>query len=84
MVVCILGGIGIVGVLLGLLLVVVMICVMVGVNLLGIGLIFGVNYFLDMCCIVLNVIGDLVLIMLVVKGEIEELLSVMVGCVIGD
>ncbi len=49
MVVCILGGIGTAGVPSGSLPVVALICAMVGVNPVGIGLILGVNHFLDMC-----------------------------------
>jgi DAACS family dicarboxylate/amino acid:cation (Na+ or H+) symporter len=69
MAVCILGGIGTAGVPSGSLPVVAMICAMVGVNPLGIGLILGVNHFLDMCRTALNVTGDLALTTLVAKGE---------------
>jgi len=55
MVVCILGGIGTAGVPSGSLPVVALICGMVGVNPVGIGLILGVNHFLDMCRTSLNV-----------------------------
>ena len=72
MAVCILGGIGTAGVPSGSLPVVAMICAMVGVNPLGIGLILGVNHFLDMCRTALNVTGDLALATLVAKGEQEE------------
>ncbi|GAB3062714.1 dicarboxylate/amino acid:cation symporter [Stenotrophomonas tumulicola] len=72
MAVCILGGIGTAGVPSGSLPVVAMICAMVGVNPLGIGLILGVNHFLDMCRTALNVTGDLALTTLVAKGEKDE------------
>ncbi len=72
MAVCILGGIGTAGVPSGSLPVVAMICAMVGVNPLGIGLILGVNHFLDMCRTALNVTGDLALTTLVAKGEAKD------------
>ena len=72
MAVCILGGIGTAGVPSGSLPVVAMICAMVGVNPLGIGLILGVNHFLDMCRTALNVTGDLALTTLVAKGEAPD------------
>lgn len=69
MLVCILGGIGTAGVPSGSLPVVALICAMVGVNPIGIGLILGVNHFLDMCRTTLNVTGDLTLATLVAQGE---------------
>jgi Na+/H+-dicarboxylate symporter len=57
--VCILGGIGTAGVPAGSIPVVVMILGMVGVPGEGIGLILGVDRFLDMCRTTLNVTGDL-------------------------
>ncbi|KAF1014593.1 MAG: Proton/glutamate-aspartate symporter [Stenotrophomonas maltophilia] len=72
MAVCILGGIGTAGVPSGSLPVVAMICAMVGVNPLGIGLILGVNHFLDMCRTALNVTGDLALTTLAAKGEPQD------------
>ncbi len=69
MLVCILGGIGTAGVPSGSLPVVALICAMVGVNPIGIGLILGVNHFLDMCRTTLNVTGDLTLAALVAHGE---------------
>ena len=59
MFVCILGGIGTAGVPAGSLPVVALICGMVGVPPEGIGLILGVDRFLDMCRTSLNVTGDL-------------------------
>jgi DAACS family dicarboxylate/amino acid:cation (Na+ or H+) symporter len=72
MVVCILGGIGTAGVPSGSLPVVALICAMVGVNPVGIGLILGVNHFLDMCRTALNVTGARALATLVAKGEKTE------------
>ena len=72
MLVCILGGIGTAGVPSGSLPVVALICAMVGVNPIGIGLILGVNHFLDMCRTTLNVTGDLTLATLVAHGEKDK------------
>ena len=69
MFVCILGGIGTAGVPAGSLPVVALICTMVGVPAEGIGLILGVDRFLDMCRTTVNVTGDLMLATLVSKGE---------------
>ena len=71
MFVCILGGIGTAGVPAGSLPVVALICGMVGVPPEGIGLILGVDRFLDMCRTTLNVTGDLMLATVVSKGEDE-------------
>jgi len=71
MFVCILGGIGTAGVPAGSLPVVALICGMVGVPPEGIGLILGVDRFLDMCRTTLNVTGDLMLATIVSKGEVE-------------
>ena len=71
MLVCILGGIGTAGVPSGSLPVVALICAMVGVNPIGIGLILGVNHFLDMCRTTLNVTGDLTLATIVAHGETD-------------
>jgi len=72
MLVCILGGVGTAGVPAGSLPVVAMILVMVGVPAEGIGLILGVDRFLDMCRTTLNVTGDLVLATIVSRGESDE------------
>lgn len=72
MFVCILGGIGTAGVPAGSLPVVALICTMVGVPPEGIGIILGVDRFLDMCRTTLNVTGDLVLATVVSKGEQDE------------
>jgi DAACS family dicarboxylate/amino acid:cation (Na+ or H+) symporter len=69
MFVCILGGIGTAGVPAGSLPVIAMILVMVGVPPEGIGLILGVDRFLDMCRTTLNVTGDLVVATVVSRGE---------------
>jgi DAACS family dicarboxylate/amino acid:cation (Na+ or H+) symporter len=71
MLVCILGGIGTAGVPSGSLPVVALICAMVGVDPIGIGLILGVNHFLDMCRTTLNVSGDLTLATLVAHRETD-------------
>ena len=71
MFVCILGGIGTAGVPAGSLPVVALICGMVGVPPEGIGLILGVDRFLDMCRTTLNVTGDLMLAAVVSKDEME-------------
>ncbi len=69
MFVCILGGIGTAGVPAGSLPVVAMILVMVGIPAEGIGLILGVDRFLDMCRTTLNVTGDLAIATIVSRGE---------------
>ena len=79
MLVCILGGIGTAGVPSGSLPVVALICAMVGVDPIGIGLILGVNHFLDMCRTTLNVSGDLTLATLVAHGETDASLPAPVA-----
>jgi DAACS family dicarboxylate/amino acid:cation (Na+ or H+) symporter len=71
MLVCILGGIGTAGVPAGSLPVIAMILAMVGVPAEGIGLILGVDRFLDMCRTTLNVTGDLVIATVVSRGETD-------------
>jgi len=71
MLVCILGGIGTAGVPAGSLPVVALILGMVGVPPEAIGLVLGVDRFLDMCRTTLNVSGDLVLATVVSAGEPE-------------
>jgi Na+/H+-dicarboxylate symporter len=66
---CILGGIGTAGVPAGSLPVVVIILAMVGVPAAGIGLVLGVDRFLDMCRTTLNVTGDLAAAAIVSRGE---------------
>ena len=72
MLVCILGGIGTAGVPAGSLPVIAMICGMVGVPPEGIGIILGVDRFLDMCRTTLNVSGDLVAAVVVSRGEKDD------------
>ncbi len=72
MLVCILGGVGTAGVPAGSLPVVAMILGMVGVPPEGIGLVLGVDRFLDMCRTTLNVTGDLVAATVISVGEQEE------------
>lgn len=72
MAVCILGGIGTAGVPSGSLPVVALICAMVGVPVEGLGLILGVNHFLDMCRTTVNVVGDLGIATMVARGETEN------------
>jgi dicarboxylate/amino acid:cation (Na+ or H+) symporter, DAACS family len=67
--VCVLGGIGTAGVPAGSLPVVAMILGMVGVPPAGVGLILGVDRFLDMCRTTLNVSGDLAAAVVVSRGE---------------
>ena len=69
MLVCILGGIGTAGVPSGSLPVVALICAMVGVPPEGIGMVLGVNHFLDMCRTTVNVTGDLGIAVMVSRGE---------------
>jgi DAACS family dicarboxylate/amino acid:cation (Na+ or H+) symporter len=72
MLVCILGGIGTAGVPAGSLPVVALILGMVGVPPAGIGLVLGVDRFLDMCRTTLNVTGDLVAATVISHGEIRR------------
>ncbi len=67
--ICVLGGIGTAGVPAGSIPVVVMILGMIGVPVEGIGIILGVDRFLDMCRTTLNVTGDLAAAVVVARGE---------------
>jgi Na+/H+-dicarboxylate symporter len=67
--ICILGGIGTAGVPAGSLPVVALILGLVGVPPEGIGLVLGVDRFLDMCRTCLNVTGDLTCAVVVSHGE---------------
>jgi DAACS family dicarboxylate/amino acid:cation (Na+ or H+) symporter len=69
--VCILAGIGTAGVPAGSLPVIAMILGIVGVPIEGLGLVIGVDRFLDMCRTTLNVAGDLAAAVYVGKGERE-------------
>ncbi|QGP80243.1 dicarboxylate/amino acid:cation symporter [Sphingobium sp. CAP-1] len=71
MLVCILGGVGTAGVPAGSLPVVAMILGMVGIPPEGIGLVLGVDRFLDMCRTALNVTGDLVAATVIAAGEAD-------------
>ena len=68
--ICILGGIGTAGVPAGSIPVVAMILGLVGVPVEGIGMILGVDRFLDMCRTTLNVTGDLAAAVVVARGEL--------------
>jgi DAACS family dicarboxylate/amino acid:cation (Na+ or H+) symporter len=70
--ICILGGVGTAGVPAGSIPVVVMILGIVGVPAEGIGMILGVDRFLDMCRTTLNVTGDLAAAVVVSRGEPAE------------
>jgi DAACS family dicarboxylate/amino acid:cation (Na+ or H+) symporter len=67
--ICVLGGIGTAGVPAGSIPVVAMILGMVGIPIEGLGLILGVDRFLDMCRTTLNVTGDLVAAVVISRGE---------------
>jgi DAACS family dicarboxylate/amino acid:cation (Na+ or H+) symporter len=67
--ICILGGVGTAGVPAGSIPVIAMILGMVGVPVEGIGMILGVDRFLDMCRTTLNVTGDLAAAVVVARGE---------------
>ena len=67
--ICVLGGIGTAGVPAGSLPVVALILGMVGVPPEGIGMILGVDRFLDMCRTTLNVSGDLAAAVVISRGE---------------
>lgn len=69
--VCILGGIGTAGIPSGSLPVIALILGMVGVPPAGIGLVLGVDRFLDMCRTTLNVAGDLTIATMVSRGEVD-------------
>ena len=69
MLICILGGIGTAGVPAGSLPVVAMILGMFHIPPEGLGLIIGVDRFLDMCRTSLNVVGDLAAAVYVARGE---------------
>jgi DAACS family dicarboxylate/amino acid:cation (Na+ or H+) symporter len=66
---CVLGGIGTAGVPAGSLPVIVMIMGMIGVPVEGIGLIIGIDRFLDMCRTTLNVTGDLAAAVVISRSE---------------
>jgi DAACS family dicarboxylate/amino acid:cation (Na+ or H+) symporter len=67
--VCVLGGVGTAGVPAGSIPVIAMILGMVGIPPEAIGLILGVDRFLDMCRTTVNVTGDLAAAVVVARGE---------------
>ncbi|WP_371373051.1 dicarboxylate/amino acid:cation symporter [Sporomusa aerivorans] len=71
----VLGGVGTAGVPGGTLPIIAILCVNVGVPVEGLGLILGVDRFLDMCRTTLNVSGDLVIAKLVSTGLTDEQLA---------
>lgn len=71
-VICILAGIGTAGVPAGSLPVIAMILGMLKIPVEGLGLILGVDRFLDMCRTTLNVTGDLAAAVFVARGEADE------------
>lgn len=74
-IICILGGIGTAGIPAASIPVIAMILGMVHVPVEGIGLILGVDRFLDMCRTTLNVTGDLAAAVVVSRGESRALNS---------
>lgn len=70
--ICILAGIGTAGVPAGSIPVIAMILGLVGIPPEGIGLILGVDRFLDMCRTTLNVTGDLAAAVVVSRGEAPQ------------
>jgi DAACS family dicarboxylate/amino acid:cation (Na+ or H+) symporter len=70
--ICILGGIGTAGVPAGSIPVIAMILGMIGVPPEGIGIVLGVDRFLDMCRTTVNVTGDLAAAVVVSRGEGPE------------
>ncbi|MBI2601760.1 MAG: dicarboxylate/amino acid:cation symporter [Deltaproteobacteria bacterium] len=71
-IVCILGGVGTAGVPAGSIPVVAMILGMVGIPVEGVGIILGVDRFLDMCRTTLNVTGDLAAAVVINASEKEH------------
>jgi DAACS family dicarboxylate/amino acid:cation (Na+ or H+) symporter len=69
--ICVLGGIGTAGVPAGSIPVIAMILGIVGVPAEGIGVVLGVDRFLDMCRTAVNVTGDLAAAVVVSRGERE-------------
>jgi DAACS family dicarboxylate/amino acid:cation (Na+ or H+) symporter len=71
-VICILGGIGTAGVPGGCIPVIAMMLGMIGVPVEGLGMVLGLDRFLDMCRTTLNVTGDLAAAVVVSRGERAE------------
>ncbi|MFO7178329.1 MAG: dicarboxylate/amino acid:cation symporter [Pseudomonadota bacterium] len=72
MAICILAGIGTAGVPAGSLPVIAMILTLLGIPAEGIGIVLGVDRFLDMCRTTVNVAGDLAAAVYVARGEPHE------------
>jgi DAACS family dicarboxylate/amino acid:cation (Na+ or H+) symporter len=72
MAICVLAGVGTAGVPAGSLPVIAMILTMLGIPADGIGLVLGVDRFLDMCRTTVNVGGDLAAAVFVARGETGE------------
>jgi Na+/H+-dicarboxylate symporter len=72
LILCILGGIGTAGIPSGSLPVIAMICGIIGLKPEGIGIVLGVNTFLDMCRTALNVTGDLATAVVVSRRSGEQ------------
>ena len=72
MLICVLAGIGTAGVPAGSIPVIAMILVRYNIPVEGLGLILGVDRFLDMCRTTLNVTGDLAAAVYVARGEPDE------------
>ncbi len=70
-VICVLGSIGTAGVPAGSLPVILMILGLIGVPAEGMGMILGIDRFLDMCRTTVNVTGDLVAAVVVSRGEVD-------------
>ncbi len=70
-VICVLGSIGTAGVPAGSLPVILMLLGLIGVPAEGMGMILGVDRFLDMCRTTLNVTGDLAAAVVVSRGEVD-------------
>jgi len=70
-VICVLGSIGTAGVPAGSLPVILMILGLIGVPAEGMGMILGIDRFLDMCRTTVNVTGDLAAAVVVSRGEVD-------------
>jgi DAACS family dicarboxylate/amino acid:cation (Na+ or H+) symporter len=76
---CILGGIGTAGIPAGSLPVIAMICGVIGLPAEGIGIILGVDRFLDMCRTALNVTGDLATAVVVSRRGAGDVATALAG-----
>ncbi len=73
MLIAVLGGIGTAGIPAASLPVIAMICLMNGIPPEGLGIVTGVDRFLDMCRTTVNVTGDLAAAVVVSRGEPHDL-----------